>query len=252
MISKLVAVNCGFLLADEGLLTRGEIRRQSRRIPVMSFLIESDAGVVVWDTGMCVAVAGDAVGYLGRIARRVMVPDVVEGFDVVSRLQKAGYSVDDVHLVINSHLHFDHGGMNSAFPPERVLLREREVAYGAQPDSGYIVSEYSATDAGSPRTFDYDGEYVLADGLTLIDTPGHTPGHQCLLVEFPSGRRVVLSGDLAYDAEQLEQERPPGICWDPVQAQRSIVRAKSYGAEILIGHDPQRWGSSDVQLVHSE
>ena len=60
--------------------------------------------------------------------------------------------------------------------------------------------------------FDYDGEHDLTgDGsLVLLDTKGHTPGHQSLQVTFPDGRRYVLVGDAAYSRDAVESGEPQG------------------------------------------
>src|SRR3954449_12876270 len=119
---KIVAARCGGLNMDYGLLQPGASPDTSRHIPVMTFFIETTDGVVVWDTGMCTAVSHDAVGYLGRVAKRAVVPEYHEGDDVVSRLGQAGYALDDVSMVLNSHLHFDHAGMNTAFPAAKLVV----------------------------------------------------------------------------------------------------------------------------------
>jgi N-acyl homoserine lactone hydrolase len=258
---KLFAAHCGDIVADEGLLEEGAVTRDYRTVPVMTFFVETSEGVVVWDTGMCERVRDDAVGYWGPVAKRAMAPTLDHGHDVVARLGQAGYSVDDVHLVVNSHLHMDHAGMNGAFPAAKVLLRRRELAHAVkfmdEPSSGFVRNDFYSAQAAN-HEFDYEERHsLMGDGsLTLVSTPGHTPGHQCLVIRFPSGRAFVLSGDVVYSTAQLDEGRPPGLGWDRAMATASVETIASLrrdGAEVLVCHDALTWrGVRDVAEVHHE
>jgi N-acyl homoserine lactone hydrolase len=256
---KIVAARCGGLNMDYGLLQTGEMLGTSRRIPVMTFFVETSDGVVVWDTGMCTEVGHDAVGYLGRVAKRAVVPEYGDGEDVVSRLTQAGYGIGDVSMVINSHLHWDHAGMNTAFPVAKLVVRKRELKFAAQESRGmggaYVGSEL--VEGPELVVLDYDDTHDLtADGsLQLVSTTGHTPGHQCLLIRCPGGSRYLLSGDAVYDAEQLADGRPPGLVWDEPTARASVERMAQLrrdGASVLICHDPEQWTDEPLQLVYQD
>ncbi|MCU1344828.1 MAG: hypothetical protein JWL70_1094 [Acidimicrobiia bacterium] len=256
---KIIAARCGSISMDYGLLQSGQMLGTSRLIPVMTFFVETSDGVVVWDTGMCTDVGHDAIGYLGRVAKRAVVPQYGEGEDVVSRLTQAGYSIGDVSMVVNSHLHWDHGGMNSAFPAARLVVRKRELEFAHQESHGgggaYVGSELAQ--GPELKLIDYDDTYDLAlDGsLQLVSTAGHTPGHQCLLVTGTDRTRFLLSGDAVYDGQQLAEGRPPGLLWDGVVARASVARMaamESDGATVLICHDPDQWTAEPLQLVYEE
>ncbi len=64
-------------------------------------------------------------------------------------------------------------------------------------------------------------------GVTAISTPGHTPGHQSLMVELPESGTLILSGDCAYISENLEREIIPGIFVSPFQALHSLKKLKN-------------------------
>jgi glyoxylase-like metal-dependent hydrolase (beta-lactamase superfamily II) len=256
---RLLAAHCGDIVADEGLIETGAVIREYRTIPVMTFFVETSDGVIVWDTGMCDRVRDDPVGYWGKMAKHAIVPALDHGHDVVARLGHAGYTVDDV----NSHLHNDHAGMNGAFPAAKVLLRRRELAHAVtlmdEPSSGFVRNDFYSA-AAEQHEFDYDERHILVqDGsgsLTLVSTPGHTPGHQCLEVRFPSGRAFVLSGDAVYTMAQLDEGRPPGLGWDREMATDSVetlAALRRDGAEVLVCHDPLTWrGVNDIAEVHHE
>jgi len=229
--------------------------------PVMAFIIESAGETVLFDTGMHPHVREDPVGYWGGIARRHLVPVLPDDADVVSRLGSAGISPKDVTIVLNSHLHNDHAGMNRYFPDSRVLVRKREwdhaITVMDENSSSFVRNDFYDEQA-LPEFFDYDTECdLLGNGvLALVSTPGHTPGHQCLRITFPSGAQHILSGDAVYNAGQLDTGEPPAIHWDRDRAVESVKRLaglRSAGATVHVCHDPGEWrGVEAIKTVYEE
>jgi N-acyl homoserine lactone hydrolase len=258
---KLTVLGCGRISCDRGLLFEGTVSREMTYVPVTCFVIEHPNGVLLWDTGMNRAVRSDAIGHWGGIAKRTLVPDLGPGEDVVERLAEIGMTPDDVDLVINSHLHNDHCGMNTYFPNSRVLIREREYehAYALmdQPSSGFIRGDFYG-DGENVELIEYDDEYdVFGDGaVVLVSTVGHTPGHQCLKVTFTSGTEFVLSGDAVYTHEQLCACTGPGISWDAEAVIRGVQRLDALaraGARVIVAHDPDAWADLDgSRVLHAE
>ena len=96
----------------------------------MCFAVDTDDGVLVFDTGMHEACCGpDPAAHFGamltlfeiRCPRHALVDE---------RLRQAGYTVDEVRWVVNSHLHFDHAGRNAAFPAATQYVRTPRVGLG--------------------------------------------------------------------------------------------------------------------------
>jgi N-acyl homoserine lactone hydrolase len=106
----------------------------------------------------------------------------------------------DVACVINTHLHFDHCGGNRLFAgtPIHVQRREREVAR----EDGYTIREWVEFDGAT--YVEHDGEAQILDGVRVLPTPGHTPGHQSVLVDTDDGV-VVLAGDVGYTWKQFDE-----------------------------------------------
>lgn len=255
---RLLSVPAGHIEADQTLVGGGT---GTVTYPVMCFLVEAAGERVLFDTGMHPAVRDDAVGHWGRVARRRLVPQLDAGGDVVGRLRASGLGPDDVDLVVNSHLHNDHAGMNLAFPRSRKLVRTREFEHAVSlmdtPSSGFVRADFFDAEQ-LPELFDYESSYdLLGDGsVVLLSTPGHTPGHQSLLLRFPSGTEYVLSGDAVYSCGELAAGRPPGIAWDSEMAGQSARRLQAMaqdGTHVLVCHDAKTWAGQDqVTTIHSE
>ncbi len=148
-----------------------------RKIFVQSFLIRHPDGAFLWDSGIGSDPAIDAEL---KIIRRSL-PDA---------LASAGARIDDVKLVSNCHLHFDHAGENFRFAGVPIFAQRSELA--AVNDPHYTLPPLVAEFEGA--TFEQlDGRAEPLSGLTIIPTPGHTDGHQSLLVDTKQGR-VLLAG----------------------------------------------------------
>src|SRR5713226_1887446 len=110
----------------------------------------------------------------------------------------------DVSLVINTHLHFDHCGGNRLFPgvPIYVQRVEREAARGP----GYTIPEWVEFDGAT--YVELDGAADIVPGVRVLPTPGHTPGHQSVLVDTEDGL-VVVAGDVAYNWQEFDAVGSP-------------------------------------------
>jgi N-acyl homoserine lactone hydrolase len=99
----------------------------------------------------------------------------------------------DVGCVINTHLHFDHCGGNRLFAGVPIYVQRTEREAAREPD--YTVPEWVEFEGA--RYVELDGEADIASGVRVLPTPGHTPGHQSVLVDTDDGL-VVVGGDVAY------------------------------------------------------
>ena len=114
--------------------------------------------------------------------------------------------VERVTVVVLTHLHHDHCGGNRLFPgiPLHVQRRELELARGEEP---YTVPEW--VDFPGATYVEHDGEAEIVPGIRVIPAPGHSDGHQVVVVETDDGP-VVLGGDVGHSFEQLERGETPG------------------------------------------
>ncbi len=232
-------LHCGTLAAPRSSFKEGG-DDETLVIPVPAWLIRHPKGIVLFDTGMHPDLASDTP-----------FRELVSGFFEVGlhdeRLvtaQLAARDVDpaDVDIVVASHLHFDHTGGLAQIPDARVLIQRDEWEAGVDDDLAaanfFRREEY---DLGHDRVL-LDGAHDVFDDGTVIclPTPGHTPGHQSLVLR-TAEREVVLCGDCAYFESTLAGGPLPPIGHDRKLQQRSIktLRArKDDGALVIPGHDP--------------
>ncbi|MFB6842198.1 N-acyl homoserine lactonase family protein [Streptomyces sp. NPDC056361] len=134
---------------------------------------------------------------------------------------------EDVDLVVNCHLHFDHIGGNQRFPETPVLVQRKELA--AARAGGYTVDSL----LDGVRYEELDGEHEIAPGVVVVPTPGHTEGHQSLVVDH--GERVTVLAGQAYDfaAEFGTPYRP----W----LDRLGELAAGRPVRVLFAHDRDLW-----------
>ena len=153
-------------------------------IPVHGFVVKHPrAGAILIDTG---------VGWP---------TELVQEWRVVNRraadaLAEHDLSPADVRIVINSHLHFDHCGQNAVFKHAPFYVQRSELERARREDT--VTSEWF--DFADARFELVDGDAQIADGVRVVATPGHTVGHQSVLVDTPDGG-VVMIGDAAYTSE---------------------------------------------------
>jgi N-acyl homoserine lactone hydrolase len=165
-----------------------EVTTENGMFPVYVHTIEHPDGLVLVDTGMI-----DSTPELDEQWRPVPHPLPEE---LVAR----------VSVVINTHLHFDHCGGNRVFRGLPVHVQARELA-DARTLPHYTITEWVDFDGVS--YIEHDGEAEVLPGVRLLPAPGHTAGHQVVLVDTPDGL-VVLGGDVAYTFDELEQGKTEG------------------------------------------
>lgn len=255
---KLIALRCGVLRTRTAGAFGGDPSPDAvGDVPVMCFAVDTGDGVFVFDTGMheacCGAGAADHLGPLSGIFEPRCGRDEL----IDARLEQAGYALDDIRWVCNSHLHFDHAGRNGVFRGARQLVRTRELADAHRRLSrphGFLAADLAqVTDEG----WDYDDRFdVTGDGsLTLVSTPGHTAGHQSLLVTFPDGARFVCVGDASYVLSGIDRLAVGPRPLDASAALDSLVLLRDLGRDgvtLLTSHDIGQWRHcTDLDLIHA-
>lgn len=189
--------------------------------PVYAYLLEDDEHLVLVDTG--IGPPHPLIDRLYHPGRRDL---------GMALAQNNGIQLDDIDLVVLSHLHFDHVGGAQAFRGTPLYVQRAE--WDAAQAPGYTIPEF--LDFPGANFVMVDGEVELLPGFRLIPTPGHTPGHQSLAVSTPIGA-VVLAGQAVETRAGLEAMLAGGALSD---AARRIVAARP--ARVWFSHDHRIWG----------
>ncbi|MEU1371104.1 N-acyl homoserine lactonase family protein [Streptomyces sp. NPDC005803] len=154
---------------------------QPRVEPVLAYLVQHDNGLLLFDTGIGDADPETEAHYRPR--RRAL----------QDALAASGVALDDVSMIVNCHLHFDHIGGNPLLGGKPILVQDVELATARR--GNYTVDEL--VDFPGATYEEVAGETELWPGIWIIPTPGHTQGHQSLVLRQSDGT-VVLAGQ-AYD-----------------------------------------------------
>ena len=154
---------------------------------IYGFLIDHPDGKLLVDTG----VADDNEQINGLYE-----PQVVP---LVAALNEVGTDEREIAGLINTHLHFDHCGQNRALPKVPVWVQSKELQ--ASLEAGYTVPEWAHLEPERRR--EVQGDTRIAEGVWLISTPGHTPGHQSVLVEADRQHRFLIVGQCCYSADEF-------------------------------------------------
>jgi N-acyl homoserine lactone hydrolase len=158
-------------------------------VQLCAYVIRHPRGIFLWDTGIGVH------------------PEVDEVFRPVrwsldSQLARLNLRTSDVAVIGNCHLHFDHAGGNPLFPRVPILAQRVEHEAASGPD--FTIPGIAEFEGASYELL--AGDAPVWDGLRVVPTPGHTPGHQSLLVETRQGL-VVLAGQAFQTASDYARVR---------------------------------------------
>lgn len=144
---------------------------------VLGYVARTSGGVLLLDTGLGEADDETEAWYRPK---RVRVEDC---------LRRVGLTIDDIDLVVNCHLHFDHIGGNPSFAGHPILCQRNELETARTTE--YTVPEL--VDFTGARYELLDGEAEIAPGVHVIPTAGHVDGHQSVVLECEDGS-IVLAG----------------------------------------------------------
>ena len=210
------------------------------RIPLgmRCLLVEHESGLVLIDSG-----AGnkedqkfkDIYGISNDPSETE--PDGTRRTALESGIRAAGFALEDVTLVVNTHLHFDHAGGNTyanaagelfpSFPNARYLVQAGEYQWATHTNertaASYFLRNWDPIIAAG--RFDFiEGNREIVSGISSLVTPGHVPHHQSILIDGGGGEVACFLGD---------------IC--PTAAHLPLPWIMGYDVEPLVSLETKRW-----------
>lgn len=163
------------------------------------------------------------------------------GETLQARLSDLGWRTRDVAIVINSHLHYDHSENNVDFRDAHFFVSRTEWNFAHDPSSNqaglYDLDWTSDAVTFMQYTLIQADDFDVLPGLRVIRTPGHTPGHQSVLVNTQEGV-LCVAGDAACLMENLTGPAAPGLNVSAGTSLESIRRICRLSDRILMNHDP--------------
>lgn len=231
-VEKLYIINCG-----EGV--SGDISRWSPGVNVgkpqafadSCYLIKHAQGWFLWDTGITDAIAAMPQGQAPADPRAThwYRPVTLSG-----ELDKLGVKPADLKFVAVSHTHPDHIGNVELFPQTMLLVQKAEYEWPS-PFGPRFKADHPVTKLEGDRD-------VFGDGsIMILSTPGHTPGHQSLLVKLPKTGALVLSGDAVHFRDNFDARRVPAMNTD---AQKTLASMQKI-ADVMDQQKAQLWINHD-------
>lgn len=217
-------------------------------IPVLSFIIDHPEGTILWDTGS----HHDA----GSGHWPDDIYDAFHHYDAHEHrldddLDDAGYGIDDIDYVFQSHLHLDHAGGLPFFDGTEtpIFVHEAELKYAyysANTTAGNAQPSYLLDD------FDYELNWEVLhqrretyfEGIEFIHLPGHTPGFVGTVIHLDDPGSIILAGDVVFQQENYVDEVPLGafLLWDSGRWFESLQTVKRLEREhdaqaVVFGHE---------------
>ncbi len=200
---KLWRLDCGTVAANDlnAFSDTQAYPGKSKLLVGSCYLIKHGATYLLWDAGLPAAMKGKALD-------RKIAMDATVTKTIPEQLAELGLKPEDITMLGISHYHFDHIGQAASFPGATLFIGKGDfdaVKAGAPGVNPVPLAPWAkGTSKAEPISGDRD---IFHDGsVTMIDTPGHTPGHHSLLVRLKS-RTFLLTGDVAHFQEFTPLQR---------------------------------------------
>jgi N-acyl homoserine lactone hydrolase len=200
-VEKLYVLNCGEGVAgDISRWSPGVNEGKSMDFVDNCYLIKHSQGWFLWDTGIADAVATMPNGLAPADPKAVTWH---RPKTLAAQLDQLGVKPSDIKAMAISHTHPDHIGNVEMFPNAMLYVQKAEYEWPGANNTPRFKPEHPVTELEGDRDIFGDGS------LTILSTPGHTPGHQSLLVKLPHTGAVILTGDAVHFKSNWENRGVP-------------------------------------------
>lgn len=235
---RIYKLNCGYIQFKEiGYFSdTGDYDGKSGNINVPCYLIKHPKGNLIWDTGLSMSLMGkpnvNVIGATESVSK-----------DLEQQLKQIGIGLQEIKYVAFSHLHADHAGNADLFKTSTWLIQKKEYDFATHTPAPIGINQLNFASIEKVTKNLLEGDYdVFGDGsVKIIFTPGHTPGHQSLLLNLKKSGNVILAGDLYHFKTSQKKRRIPIFNYSRAETLASIDRietlAKIKNAKIIIQHE---------------
>ena len=238
---KIIPIRTGTIYCNKTVLTYGKGFDVFLKIPVTAWYIEKGNTKILVDTGMCDTARAHQYHYKNSTQNNE------------ERIDKAligkGIQIQDIDIVILTHLHWDHCSNIDLFDHTTCYLQRKELDYANDPIPSYY-SSYESPHIGLVPSYNntkfelLSGEIEILPGVNILPTPGHSPGHQSVIVE--GSQTYVIAGDACLCHENLMPDTNKNVEFtmigrfmDVNETWRSLEKIKSIADFVLPGHEPK-------------
>lgn len=219
----------GVFTTDRGrMLPDPSARGVTIKAPMRPLVVETDADLVVVDTGMPAVPAAVA-----DLHERLGEPRLA------AELARLGHSTEDVTAVVVTHLHYDHMGNVDLFAGADLVLQRDHLDFARTAGEPWSIGFCDRTWERVEWSL-VDGESEVCPGVRVVPTPGHVPGHQSVVVDRPGTRPAIFPGDAAPLPRNLERGLIPGIAYDEDEARASLKWLMDQDADFYHYHAPPK------------
>lgn len=229
---RVTAINLGNITLDKSAMTYMSGAGTTVTVPVWGAAVEGNGLKILVDTGI-----GEPERYVPYHPCWQEKDETLE-----AALAELGWGFNDIDIVVNSHLHYDHSENNPKLPNARFFVSLREWEYAKAPIATQRWLYGHNWDRSPLSVMNYvlidQDLYDVVPGIKTIETPGHSAGHQSVLIQTDEGL-LCVAGDAACFMENFTRPTPPGGLTSVEQGLASIEKMRRYADRIFMNHDPE-------------